>query len=417
MASLIVRVDLREDYEEDENSAEPVLLEHTSRLGTLDICSPQLELDAFMTKLEHADAAPRLHDIKVVNTDEDNLGEGGMWLPTNLFCRGEVIESRKTSTQLGLRLHLECCAFPWDSPWYTHLTHLRLVGINPMQRPTMEAFLAILVDSPNLETLTCLVIPPSAIIDASCTIPTHHDTEIIYQDLIPIFFEDSLLTCMTLLRIEAASWVNDWPSTLRVTESVRDHLDFSTVTTLHLNGMPNVHLPRKDNILHPSCSLWDTMGRNLPHLRTLHLHKSFPGGLLEFILTQAMLLIGVSHYLSCFRSPGCLSFRDPDGALTHAWSQLQRLELHQINLGESLDAFKPRSGDILGAFLWAWRQGGAPIQRLMIEESQCGFVHDLVHLWQSAAVGYDGKGLTVGCKANANEENNSLRSYSITIFS
>ncbi|KAJ7879963.1 hypothetical protein B0H14DRAFT_1584065 [Mycena olivaceomarginata] len=71
MASLVVRVDLAEDQA---NSPEPILLENASRLGTLDIRSPQHQLTIFLANLEQADAACRLQDIKVVNTDADSLG-------------------------------------------------------------------------------------------------------------------------------------------------------------------------------------------------------------------------------------------------------------------------------------------------------------------------------------------------------
>ncbi|KAF7326384.1 hypothetical protein MVEN_02624800 [Mycena venus] len=140
MASLVVRVDLKKDHA---NSPEPILLEHASRLGTLDICSPQRQLTTFLANLEHAGAAPRLQNVYVVNTTKDNLEQG---------MRG---------TQPGVRLHLEYCAFPWDSEWYSHLTHLHLENINRAQRPTLEAFLAILVGSPNLQTLSVIHCSPT----------------------------------------------------------------------------------------------------------------------------------------------------------------------------------------------------------------------------------------------------------------
>ncbi|KAF7356468.1 hypothetical protein MVEN_00979900 [Mycena venus] len=472
MASLVVRVDLREDYE---NSPEPILLEHTSRLGTLDIFSPQLQLAAFMANLEHADAAPRLQHMKIVNIDEDNLGEGGMWLPTNLFRRREVIESRKTLQDL--RLHLESCAFPWDSAWYSNLTHLHLGDISRTQRPTTETFLAILVDSPNLETLTlvyscptmgrpfpvqlrnltlltiddstslcyhllrCLVVPPSAIINISSIIVPEYDlklTKIIYQDLIPVlsqdlppnmydsvridyingfaysFFHSARQEWSRKLQIDAA-WGKDWWPALGSTAAVRDHLDFSTVTTLHLRCMPDVPLPpfeSEDEVdyFYATLSLWDTMGRNLTRVRTLHLHNSLPGPWLEFLLTQAMFLIGVSHFKSPFYVPTSdsgLPFRGPDGTLTHAWPGLRCLALHNIDLD--------LCGDVLRALLWARREGGAPIQQLDIEECPGISTHDLEHFGPYADVLYDGV-VQERERPKTHEEAESLRSDSIGIF-
>ncbi|KAJ7917527.1 hypothetical protein B0H13DRAFT_323967 [Mycena leptocephala] len=391
MASLIVRVDLKKDHA---NSPEPILIENASRLGTLDLRSPQLQLTTFMTNLEHVGAAPRLEYLKVVNTNSNNLGEGGMWLPTNLFRRMEVIESRKAGTQLGLQLHLERCAFPWDSVWWKCLRHLHLENINPAQRPTMEALLGILVGSPDLETLTIihcspttrhgftvqlphltsltlqsdsssmcarllgfLVIPQSATISASCTGSDTRNS--MYQSLISVFSEDlppdtydtvhithkgglTYSLCHSAhpewsrkLRVEMPTWPD--ANVLGVTQSVRDNLIFSNVTTLHLQGMHVMPLPEHDPAAVVSViSFWDTIGRNLPHVRTLHLHKTFPAAWLDFLLTQAMLLVGVSHYRSCFNLPKAqhgLAFRGPDGALTHAWPGLRSLALHGIDLG------------------------------------------------------------------------------------
>ncbi|KAJ7446800.1 hypothetical protein FB451DRAFT_1375838 [Mycena latifolia] len=485
MASLIVRVDLKKDHA---NSPEPILLDNAARLGTLDIRSPQDYLSTFMANLEHAPAAPRLRAIKVVNTDSDNLGQGGMWLPSDLFHRKEVLKSRKAGTRSDTRLHLECCAFSWDSGWYSHLTHLHLENINPTQRPTMEAFLAILVASPTLQTLTIihcspttrngfavdlphlaaltiksdssstcarllsyLIIPPSASVHASCNIKTNHDTRhAMYVSLIPQFSDASGapsaydtvhivhkdgLTYSLLdsarpdwartLRIDAVSWPA--PNVLRVTETILAHLDFSNVGTLHLEGMQGLP-PAPDA---SALGLWDAMGRALRRVRTLHLHGP-PAAWLEFMLTQAMLLVGVSHFNSCFNK--CADgearprFRGPDGALTHAWPALQRLALHGIDLGEApmgttrrvdRDAAQlappPSSADMLRALLWARREGRAPIWQLEIADCENVFSQDLGYLRLFAEVVYDGKGLRT-VEKDAEDADASLRAYSIGMF-
>ncbi|KAF7356475.1 hypothetical protein MVEN_00980600 [Mycena venus] len=431
MASLVVRVDLKKDHA---NSPEPILLENAWRLGILDLRSPQHELTTFLGNLEQANAAPRLQCIKIVNTNIDNLE-----------------------------------------------------NISPAQRPTMDAFLAILVGSPNLQTLTVLhcspttsrgftvelshltaltihcsssttcsrllsylIIPSSAVLETSCTIPVNYDTRNICQSLIPIFSEDLSPDTYDTVRIEygtvrvdhkggfsyslhnsarpewsrklrigAMTWGHD--NALRLTEAVRDSLDFSHISTLHLNGMPLMPFswaPGHNDSFTSALSLWDTMGRNLHRVTTLHLHKFFPSAMLEFLLTQAMLLVGVSHYKSCFNTfpsqSGGLPFRGPDGVLTHAFPSLRCLGLHEINLEDSLGPCKPWSGDVLRALLWARREGRAPIWQLEIDECTNVSTHELAHFRLFADVIYDGKGQKTGRKADGADE--SLRSYSIDIF-
>ncbi|KAF8216639.1 hypothetical protein K438DRAFT_1797574 [Mycena galopus ATCC 62051] len=492
MASLAVHVDLKKDAA---NSPEPILLEHTLRLGTLDIRSPQHQLTTFLANLEHANSAPRLQCIKVVNTDTNNLGQGGMWLPSNLFRRTEVMENRQVGRQPGVWLHLEACAFPWDSGWYSHLVHLHLENIHSAQRPTIEAFLAILIASPNLQTLTlihcsptthrrgCLVelpclttltiksdppspclrllgylkIPPSATIDA--TVKGNYDNQYkVYQDLFPAFTMDSppetydtvqiahKPTSFTFSlfhsahpewsRILRADTAWSYLNAIEAMKTVRNYLDFSNVTTLHLRGMdclppPPAYEYTEDVAHRHTLSLWDTLGRALPRVHTLHLHKSFPALWLDFLLTQAMLLVGVMHYRSCFSVPMLpprpadiskakkqrgLPFRDPDGALTHGWPGLRCLALHEINLSERVNEQQgpPACSDVLLALLWARRQGRAPIWRLEIKDCTNVSKSYLPYFRLFADVEYDGKGeleLDEGVG-----QLDSVPSYSINVF-
>ncbi|KAJ7725621.1 hypothetical protein DFH07DRAFT_250554 [Mycena maculata] len=73
-----------------------------------------------------------------------------MWLPENLF------RCREVGVRSGHQLHLERCVFPWNSRWFSHLTHLHLETNFPAQCPPMETFLSILVASPGLQTITLL---------------------------------------------------------------------------------------------------------------------------------------------------------------------------------------------------------------------------------------------------------------------
>ncbi|KAJ7255477.1 hypothetical protein B0H12DRAFT_534423 [Mycena haematopus] len=489
MASLAVHVDLKKDHA---NSPEPVLLENASRLGTLNIRSPQNQLTTFLANLEHAGSAPRLRYIKVVNTDTNNLGEGGMWLPRNLFHRTEVMESRKVGAQPGVRLHLECCAFPWDSGWYFQLTHLHLENINPAQRPTLEAFLAILISSPNLQILTlihcspttyrrgcivelprlsaltiksgspstclnllgCINIPSSATIDATvkgsydnhyypfpgllCAVSRNSSPDM--YDTVQIEHRATSFEC-SLYHSANPEWsrklradaVWTYLNAIHAIRAVRDHLDFSNVTTLHLRGTDCLPPPptseySEDVALHSTMALWDTLGRALPGVHTLHLHKSFPALWLEFLLTQAMLLVGVTHYQSCFSVPVLppraadiskakkrgLPFRDPDGALRHGWPGLRCLSLHKIDFGEQLNEQPLPCADLLLALLWARREGGAPIWRLEIQNCTNVSMNDQPYFRFCADVVYDGNGQQIPDQGVGERE--SLSSYSIDVF-
>jgi hypothetical protein len=222
------------------------------------------------------------------------------------------------------------------------------------------------------------------------------------------------------LRIEAVHWGH--PEALRLTESVCDNLDFSHITTLHLDGMPlmSVKYPAHAAAF-PPLSLWDIMGRKLRHVHTLHLYNSFPGAWLEFMLAQAMLLIGVSARLSCFHTQASssrgLPFRGPDGVVTHAWPELRRLVLHEIDLGAPSDSYsyKPRWGEVFCAFLWARRQGNAPIWQLELDECTNVSAHDLAHFKHLADVICNGKLRTKDRPTD--KEDDFLRSRSISAFS
>ncbi|KAJ7503354.1 hypothetical protein B0H11DRAFT_2222637 [Mycena galericulata] len=444
MAALIIRADLGKT---SPGSLQSVLLDNASRLGTLDIRSPSYYLDGLLYHLKDAGAAPRLQDVKIVSTFPEDFGDEGLWLPSDFFRRTEVVNSRKDGIGQGLRLHLESCVFPWNSAWYNHLTHLHLENITPNQRPTMETLLCILVGSPNLESfslihcspttldgflvelphlsaltiksafsLTCmtllgyLIIPSSTNIYASCDIDPADDGLDFQQmptvvsplwnvhpstyDTVRIIHTNGLTYT---LRDSARPWwsrkfrvrAEVWPHTiLWAMASVAARLDFAHVTTLHLQGI----VPRGEAV-----SMWCVLGRGLPSVRTLHLHQAFPSGWLEFMLTQAMYLIGLTYFR--FDSYG-LAFRDADGLPSHAWPGLRRLGLYGIDLGESaylddLLALRPSAADLLRALLWARREGGARICELEIEECENVFPQDLERFRLFADVVYDGKGETM----------------------
>ncbi|KAJ7089850.1 hypothetical protein B0H15DRAFT_274387 [Mycena belliarum] len=474
LAPLIVRADLSKDYALDLVS---ILCTYAARLGALDLRSPQHLLEPFLSNLhfESTGAAPRLQDIRIINTDNDNLGEGGMWLSSNLYDRREVLQSRKAGTRVGLRLHLECCAFPWDSAWYSQMTDFHLENINPAQCPTMETLLSILVGSPALQTLsliycdpttregfsvvlphlsiltlktnspsTCtnlltyLVFPLSAIVkvSASCVSPAEHDHNI-HKTLIPRFFSFCTYDTVRIvheanptyvlldtarpswsrrLRIYAKSWAPE--AVFTATKAVVSHLDAARVTTLHLHGMHGRCRDMPDVVA--LSNVWDLAGQRLRRVRALHLHRAAPTALLEFLLTQAVWLLGVSSWKSClygFYAPKSRLLCGPEGgALAHAWPQLQRLGLHDVDLGApAADDGKPvpARADLLRALLWARREGGARICSLEFADCENVFEEDLRHLRLFADLVYDGKGRSEAVKEDPGI---SLRSYSLGVF-
>ncbi|KAJ7723838.1 hypothetical protein DFH07DRAFT_855559 [Mycena maculata] len=398
--------------------------------------------------------APRLHDVKIVNTKD--FSDEGMLLPGDFLRRAEVSMSRKDGDGPGLRLHLERCAFQWDSWWYMDLTHLHLENIMPKQRPTMEELLDILLDCPNLETLaiihccpttldgfgvdlprlsaltvksacsaTCsrllhyLVIPSSTTLSASCDIDPLHDN----SDMIPFPLWSAYPSTYDTVRIihrngltytlrdSTRPWwsrkfrvhAKAWPTTiLWATESVAAVLDFAHITTLHIQGI----VPHAEVV-----SMWWVLGRGLPCVRALHLHSAFPSGWLEFVFTYAMYLLGLTHFR--YHQYGMSLRGEGSAAPLHAWPALRCLGLHGIDLGESVEQLYPSCSDILAALLWARREGGARICELEIEECENVFPQDLRRFRLFADVVYDGKGNTAAQKDDGYD---CPRAYSLNVL-
>jgi hypothetical protein len=160
--------------------------------------------------------------------------------------------------------------------------------------------------------------------------------------------------------------------------------------------------------------MWVSLGRSLRRVRTLHLHKTVPAEWLEFMLTQAMFILGVTHFN--YGGYG-LAFRGEDGRPTHAWAGLQCLGLHGLDLGETTPPWLPQPvsrSDLLRALLWARREGGARIWQLEIEDCRNVLTQDLRHFRLFADVVYDGKGLEADVEKD--EGDPCLRSYSINVF-
>ncbi|KAF7375453.1 hypothetical protein MSAN_00433200 [Mycena sanguinolenta] len=184
------------------------------------------------------------------------------------------------------------------------------------------------------------------------------------------------------------------------TRALMNTLKFSNVTTLHLTGAT-------------TAGVWIILAQHLHRVQTLHLHETTPASWLDFLLTQAMFVLGITHWK--YKEHG-LSFRAKDGSLAHAWPGLRCLSLHKLNLGHDVrgtsDPLQPSRSEMLRALLWARREGGARITRLEIEDCRNVFSHDLMHFRLFSDVEHDGKGLVI----TTGEEYESLGVYSIDVL-
>ncbi|KAJ7131988.1 hypothetical protein C8R46DRAFT_1140952 [Mycena filopes] len=473
MAALVIRADTRKLAHTGD--LESLILENIPRLGILELRSSRWYLDDLWNLLESAGPATRLQCLTIANITPDDPDEGGMWLPSDLFQRSDVNESRRSHRiQRGLRLHLESCAFSWDSAWYSHLTHLHLANISLVQRPTMEMLLSILVGSPALEILTLihclpiqttphgfrvelprlsaftlkgdspatfphlmayLMIPPSATVHVSCSMKTLEDVDVLLglladyakvspstYDTVRILHQDGFKYVLLdsarpwwfrRFRIDGKS-CQPYATLCPATTGLVERLDVANITTLHLHHFQGL----QPSVFEHEVSMWAMLGEQLPHVRTLHLHQTIPAELFEFLLTQAMSFLSLTHFK--YHRYGLARF----GARTHAWARLQRLCLHDLDLAEDPEPAYPQRymyalpvasrAEMLRALLWARREGGARILELQIEGCRNVFRGDLRHLRLFADVVYDGQGMVV---VDGEEHFPCARTYSMDVLS
>ncbi|KAK7032707.1 hypothetical protein R3P38DRAFT_3392747 [Favolaschia claudopus] len=376
MAALVIRADVKRLGRRSlvaREGLQDVVLQNASRLGILQLRSPQDDLAEFLDDLESADAAPRLRCLEIVNTTANHVGTAGLWLPQDLFRKTETMEG-SSGTRSHLRLHLEGCTFPWGSAWNSNLTHLHLEYIGLDQRPTMEQLLAVLVASPALKTLTLIHCSPNTFDGFPVALPqlaalstirssyaatcahilkflivppfaTTYDTVwIIHRDGFAYSLNDSARPWwFRRFKIEGRS-CQPYHSLCNATLRLIDTLDVNCVTRLHLNGMQGTAL------------IWVRLGQRLKNVRALHLHKTIPAEWLDFLLTQTMFVLGLTHWN--YQAYG-LYHRDEDGRPERAWVGLQHLGLHNLDLGEvsppNLPPIPVSRSELLRALLWARR--------------------------------------------------------------
>ncbi|KAF7308410.1 hypothetical protein HMN09_00689800 [Mycena chlorophos] len=466
-APLVLRADLTID---PEHSPEPIILEHCSRLGTLHIEARRPELVTFMANLEHADAAPYLQCLNFVNTDDPTVET--LWLPRNLLKRDQTLQDRQGGTWLGVHLRLFGCAFPWNSQWYRDLAHLHLDNVGSFQRPTMEILLGMLAASPRLQTLAMsyslpvpltyngspvvlshltslllvdfgswacpnllrfLVVPSSAAVFITCllgsgsrdchniiwtfcdhaSLPHRCDTLRIEHGAMGLRLEysDSSISSLWRLSIET----NDWTS-IDILATTEDIITVAPpfVRMVHLDGFNRIAPPFIPGLR--TFRLYSRLGEWMQFVHTLHIYGGFPTNWLEFMLTQAMLLVGVTHHGSWF-SPTDIQFRDTDGVLRHSCPLMRRLCLHGVGFelrnfrypGEkskrmeflesdlaSAGARQPSDASLLSALMWARKEGGSPLWTLELGEGCDGFGTPDISWWNT----FVDVSVEMGCKSD-----------------
>ncbi|KAF7308904.1 hypothetical protein MKEN_01090900 [Mycena kentingensis (nom. inval.)] len=424
-APLVIRADLQHD---PQHSPEPIILEYASRLSTLDICGPSNTLEMFFSNLQPSvGSTTRLRCLRVISTSDPQSTP--LWLPRN-FLRCKEDAQKLEANLAPVQLHLHGCAFPWDSPSYSNITHLHLANISPLQSPTTEQLLEILVTSPRLETLALvhcslsslrgfpvtlpqltsfvlstestaifilllhfLRLPDTAMVTVTCKDRPNHayrlaihlfcksssasqyDTvQIRHQNGLILHLSHSCTSYSRVFRLEMSKWA-EGNNIVVATESILDALDFSSVTTLHLAGFESI--PRRvgtnGELVCSLLLLYIRMSRYTPRLHTLHIHGSFPPRWLDFMLAEAMLRVGVSHYLSCLGS-----YQINFIMVGPTWPSLRRLCLHAIDFAAPVVTFRqpdttpPTLAAVLRALMWARKRGHAPFWRLQLADGCSG---------------------------------------------
>jgi hypothetical protein len=232
--------------------------------------------------------------------------------------------------------------------------------------------------------------------------------DLTYWEGMKLSFLDSRRPCwFHTLRVESTSWSAS--STISPLQQILDLVDFSAATSWHLRAVDEMVPKPAPFPGHDSTFLhaWRRTGRRLYSVNTLHLHFCFPTLWLEFLLAQAMLIMGVNYKLPVDK------FRDDDGTIDYAYPGLRCLVLHRVDLGESTDQLEPSPSNMLRALLWARRAGRVPIWRLELNDCTNVFSEDLAYFRFFADVVWDGNGESTTQKEDGKD---TLRSYSINVF-
>ncbi|KAJ7689270.1 hypothetical protein B0H17DRAFT_1135081 [Mycena rosella] len=216
-----------------------LLRKYPERLGVIDVHADQHIIKYLLARTEvERRAAPLLRAVTIVNRspfvgDAADAGvDVGMWLDEDMFLRNE-------SAVRGGQLHLECCAFPWTSAWYSQLAHLHLERLARTYHLPMPDLFAILRRSRTLESLALIDVWLEGKSDAALELPKLRELRVRAWDWMCI----RLMAQLTLPAIERFQMVvvfdsefNDKPGIQIFLPSVATTPAFSDRVNVEMRG-------------------------------------------------------------------------------------------------------------------------------------------------------------------------------------
>lgn len=359
--------------------------------------------------------------------DEGTDDEGGFWLPDSPFVA-------HISSKPMCLLELKACGFQWDSPLYTSgLTTLHLINIAKPQRPSASRLFEILSALPGLKDLalvraapldlrqsfgrlvplrqlarlriedrgpTCALLLSRLDACASVTLAIvcskGAETEEINVTGIILASAQRCIpgltySCLGLVVEKGAlkfsldtvggryltivfQKTNYWqPERLSQIITLARGLFFvEDISELHLGGKArsSPYKP-KTSLLIEARTHWQTLS-TFGKLHTIRLNGCRPMMLLEILLEQAMLCIGISILPSTRHI-------QPDGTSRQFIKDLHSIHFHDFNFDEEVIARgQVDFFDLLTAFLWALRRGRSRTPHIYIHHGCAGITNSRV---------------------------------------
>lgn len=460
-APLILRANFNSN---DLALVKPLILTNLSRLRILEVYASQTVLEGLCMELK-AKCCPVLESLSLLNTSTNNDGQGGLWLPEDIF---QPTETQTTGIAVVLwQLKLSACAFPWDSAKYLGLTHLELCQINPSQRPNLSSLLTILLITRRLEVLILLEACPEPAECFTVALPSLHTLTIrdapekcsgilehlelssttkltiecpsssstqwafeseVCRRLIPVisfiyteanyravslkhgnsfgtefYIRDGCGISMLSIRVEASG---TWPLSkiVSMTQALLSAFPMTRVTSLRLEGPALEKQTRED------LEKWQAFWKQLTQfksVRELRIQGKLPVMLLQTLMKYSMNCIGV-----------CMGpFTDhigADGIGGQLLPRLDRLVLDSLDCGFRHQSTDPTTAECIRSFLWARQQGKAFVKDMRIRNCTNVALQDLAHFNFLADVDWDETGQIV---IDADYRVSNLWSFSIGVFS
>ncbi|KAJ7504331.1 hypothetical protein B0H11DRAFT_1981715 [Mycena galericulata] len=427
MRSKTVPLVMRIDLELDKHFKPAFVRENISRVGLLDVRGSRTKLETFLRDYSGDVSVRCLTNLSVHNNDITSMGGTPMWLDARLF-------PWQAKRDIPRQLRLECCALPWNSPWYSNLTDLFLADLLSAQGPSLNVLFSIIAECPRLQHLTLIEIhaqcddwKPILPIELSHlrTIHLSEPLPVCAQILVTLRFpavKNIYIGCLSHLEGEKPeTWTipsivghpdcRDIYSSLRVSGPMTRFVRLSAASistektllvdifgTMRANVLGGVLV---DSWMKSVASLTSITSLELSipyhswyhldgchYLETLDFHGGDPSPIFRLLLERAMRCIGVSA------PPEDSERLGPNGACMQLFPKLECIS-------------------ILRSLLWARRVGRCPIPRLRLEDCKNLFKQDLAHFNALASVSWDGWGKNPREKPDGGD---SIRSFSLNVY-